>query len=43
LRHRSGKLFTDYTFGLWDRNAGERGEPAQLVSFAKAYSGKGLI
>ena len=43
MRHRSGKLFTDYTFGLWDRNAGERGEPAQLVSFAKAYSGKGLI
>ena len=33
---RRANLFTDYTFGLWDRPAGE---PAQLVSFAKAYSG----
>jgi DNA ligase-1 len=30
---RRANLFTDYTFGLWD------GEPPQLVSFAKAYSG----
>ena len=27
-------MFTDYTFGLWDGES-----PAQLVSFAKAYSG----
>jgi DNA ligase-1 len=34
----SGKrasLFTDYTFGVWDKSEGER----QLVPFAKAYSG----
>lgn len=45
---RRANLFTDYTFGLWDRApaAGDdsTGEPAatsppQLVSFAKAYSG----
>jgi DNA ligase-1 len=34
---RRANLFTDYTFGLWDRPPGE--EAAQLVSFAKAYSG----
>jgi DNA ligase-1 len=34
---RRANLFTDYTFGLWDRSPGE--EPARLVSFAKAYSG----
>jgi DNA ligase-1 len=34
---RRANLFTDYTFGLWDRPPGE--ETAQLVSFAKAYSG----
>jgi hypothetical protein len=43
LRDRRGKLFTDYTFGLWGRNPSESDKPAQLVSFAKAYSGKGLI
>jgi DNA ligase-1 len=36
---RRANLFTDYTFGLWDRTPSEAGEPAQLVSFAKAYSG----
>jgi DNA ligase-1 len=36
---RRANLFTDYTFGLWDRHPSESGEPAQLVSFAKAYSG----
>jgi DNA ligase-1 len=36
---RRANLFTDYTFGLWDRQPGPDGEPAQLVSFAKAYSG----
>ncbi|MCP9909360.1 ATP-dependent DNA ligase [Cyanobium sp. BA20m-p-22] len=33
---RRANLFTDYTFGLWDRQPGPDGE---LVSFAKAYSG----
>jgi len=33
---RRANLFTDYTFGLWDRQPGAEGE---LVSFAKAYSG----
>ena len=36
---RRANLFTDYTFGLWDRDPSAAGEPAQLVSFAKAYSG----
>ncbi len=36
---RRANLFTDYTFGLWDRQPGPDGESAQLVSFAKAYSG----
>jgi DNA ligase-1 len=36
---RRANLFTDYTFGLWDRSPGDSGEAAQLVSFAKAYSG----
>jgi DNA ligase-1 len=36
---RRANLFTDYTFGLWDRPPTEAGEPARLVSFAKAYSG----
>ena len=35
---RRANLFTDYTFGLWDRPPGPDGE-GQLVSFAKAYSG----
>ena len=34
---RRANLFTDYTFGLWDGDPGK--ESAQLVSFAKAYSG----
>ncbi|MFM7361527.1 MAG: ATP-dependent DNA ligase [Cyanobium sp.] len=34
---RRANLFTDYSFGLWDRPPGK--EPAQLVTFAKAYSG----
>lgn len=33
---RRSNLFTDYTFGLWDKNS--EGEP-RLVTFAKAYSG----
>ena len=43
---RRANLFTDYTFGLWDRSpqpggddAGVTGEPPRLVTFAKAYSG----
>jgi len=36
---RRANLFTDYTFGLWDRPPGAGDGPAQLVSFAKAYSG----
>ena len=36
---RRANLFTDYTFGLWDRVPGPDGDPAQLVTFAKAYSG----
>lgn len=44
---RRANLYTDYTFGLWDRPSDARtaagdGEPSQppaLVSFAKAYSG----
>ena len=40
---RRANLFTDYTFGLWNRSPGAPdatgGDPAQLVSFAKAYSG----
>lgn len=34
---RRAKLFTNYTFGLWNGAPGK--ESAQLVSFAKAYSG----
>ncbi|MFM7550422.1 MAG: ATP-dependent DNA ligase [Cyanobacteriota bacterium] len=45
---RRANLFTDYTFGLWDHSPAAGGDPmqgpaattpAQLVSFAKAYSG----
>ena len=32
---RRANLYTDYTFAVWDR----AGEPAELVGFAKAYSG----
>ncbi|MFZ9620079.1 MAG: ATP-dependent DNA ligase [Prochlorococcaceae cyanobacterium] len=45
---RRANLFTDYTFGLWDRSADHTHaaaqsdqEPPRLVSFAKAYSGLG--
>jgi DNA ligase-1 len=34
---RRANLYSDYTFALWDREAGE--EPRSLVPFAKAYSG----
>ena len=34
---RRANLFTDYTFGLWDRES-DAAEP-RLVTFAKAYSG----
>lgn len=34
---RRSNLFTDYTFALWDREAGEN--RTELVTFAKAYSG----
>jgi DNA ligase-1 len=47
---RRANLYTDYTFGLWDRPGdaggaggavgdGEPNQPPALVSFAKAYSG----
>lgn len=36
---RRANLFTDYTFGLWDRQPGPDGDAGELVSFAKAYSG----
>jgi len=44
---RRANLFTDYTFGLWERPpdgdsgsaAATASEPPRLVSFAKAYSG----
>ncbi|RMH30472.1 MAG: ATP-dependent DNA ligase [Planctomycetota bacterium] len=32
---RRASLYTDYTFGVWDRS----GEKPKLVTFAKAYSG----
>jgi DNA ligase-1 len=39
---RRANLFTDYTFGLWTHPPDEERQepqPAQLVTFAKAYSG----
>ncbi|WP_254978315.1 ATP-dependent DNA ligase [Cyanobium sp. ATX 6A2] len=37
---RRANLFTDYTFGLWNRPPSAPGStPPRLVSFAKAYSG----
>ena len=36
---RRANLFTDYTFGLWERSPTEAGDPPRLVTFAKAYSG----
>jgi DNA ligase-1 len=36
---RRANLFTDYTFGLWDRAGAEQDGERRLVTFAKAYSG----
>ncbi len=36
---RRASLYTDYTFALWDRAAGDGPEPPALLPFAKAYSG----
>ncbi len=36
---RRASLYTDYTFALWSRGAGEGPEPPALLPFAKAYSG----
>ncbi|EDY39868.1 thermostable DNA ligase [Cyanobium sp. PCC 7001] len=36
---RRANLFTDYTFGLWDRDGGKQDGERRLVTFAKAYSG----
>jgi DNA ligase-1 len=36
---RRASLYTDYTFALWNRAAGEGPEPPALLPFAKAYSG----
>jgi DNA ligase-1 len=38
---RRANLFTDYTLGLWTHSPEEphKAEPAQLVTFAKAYAG----
>ena len=36
---RRASLYTDYTFALWSRAAGEGTEPPALLPFAKAYSG----
>jgi DNA ligase-1 len=36
---RRASLYTDYTFALWDRPAGDGPESPALLPFAKAYSG----
>jgi len=36
---RRASLYTDYTFALWDRPAGDGPKPPALLPFAKAYSG----
>lgn len=36
---RRASLYTDYTFALWDRPAGDGPDPPALLPFAKAYSG----
>ena len=42
---KRASLYTDYTFGIWNSSSGAAcspemaGEPRQLVTFAKAYSG----
>ena len=36
---RRANLYTDYTFAVWDGEAGNEANPRRLVPFAKAYSG----
>ncbi len=36
---RRANLYTDYTFAVWDGQAGDAADPRRLVPFAKAYSG----
>jgi DNA ligase-1 len=36
---RRANLYTDYTFAVWDGEAGNDTNPRRLVPFAKAYSG----
>ena len=36
---RRANLYTDYTFAVWDGEAGDDANPRRLVPFAKAYSG----
>ena len=36
---RRANLYTDYTFAVWDGEAGDAANPRRLVPFAKAYSG----
>ena len=36
---RRANLYTDYTFAVWDGEAGNDANPRRLVPFAKAYSG----
>ena len=36
---RRANLYTDYTFAVWDGDAGNDAHPRRLVPFAKAYSG----
>ena len=36
---RRANLYTDYTFAVWDGEAGDAAKPRRLVPFAKAYSG----
>ena len=36
---RRANLYTDYTFAVWDGEAGSEANPRRLVPFAKAYSG----
>jgi DNA ligase-1 len=36
---RRANLYTDYTFAVWDGEAGNETHPRRLVPFAKAYSG----
>ena len=36
---RRANLYTDYTFAVWDGDAGDEANPRRLVPFAKAYSG----